>query len=150
MEKKMINKIALLTLTVMLFGFAGISQVSAAKGPCPDHCRMAKQNCPTEAMEARSEAHKKFMAETVDLRREMMVAKAKMQAVMKSEEPDVAKAGELAGTLFDLKKKLHIKRAEHGLAAFACGQCGKCGKGECMQCDCGCRMQNCAGNCGCM
>jgi len=51
-------------------------------------------------------AYKKFMDDTAQLRRELAVDRAEMNALMAGENPDPAKVRELAGRLTDNREKL--------------------------------------------
>ena len=60
-------------------------------------------------------AHDKFLAETVDLRKQMTEKQAVMRAIMQAETPDTTQAGQVAGELFELREKLRVKAQEAGL-----------------------------------
>ncbi len=67
----------------------------------------------------------RFREDTKALRREMMVKRMRMRALMRAEAPDDVKVGKLAGELFDLQDQLRKKAAKAGVPVSACGQaCG--------------------------
>ena len=59
--------------------------------------------------------HDKFLAETVDLRKQMAEKHAVMRAQMNAGTPDTAKVSQLAGELFELREKLRVKAQATGL-----------------------------------
>lgn len=60
-------------------------------------------------------AHDKFLAETVELRKQMTEKQAVMRAIMQADTPDTTKAGQVAGEVFELREKLRAKAQEAGL-----------------------------------
>ncbi|MDX9833656.1 MAG: hypothetical protein RBT36_00390 [Desulfobulbus sp.] len=66
-------------------------------------------------------AHDKFLAETVDLRKQMTEKQAMMRAIMQADEPNTTQAGQVAGELFELREKLRVKAQEAGLPGSMMG-----------------------------
>ena len=60
-------------------------------------------------------AHDKFLAETVELRKQVTEKQAVMRAIMQADTPDTTQAGQVAGELFELREKLRAKAQEAGL-----------------------------------
>jgi zinc resistance-associated protein len=60
----------------------------------------------------------KFFTDTADLRKEMAVKRAEQRALLRSDTPDPAAAGALAGELFDLRTAMHQKAEEAGVTAY--------------------------------
>lgn len=56
-----------------------------------------------------------FLAGTVEQRKQLAEKQAIMQALMAADSPDSAKAGQVAGELFDLREQLRVKAQEAGL-----------------------------------
>ena len=59
-----------------------------------------------------------FFTETQDIRKEIAVKRAEQRAMLRSENPDPATAGKLAGELFDLRTTMHQKAEEAGVTAY--------------------------------
>lgn len=72
----------------------------------------------------------KFQADTRDLRRDLAAKSGEYQALLSSEKPDAARAGELSGQIYDLREQLGDKARAAGLPAFGPGNCGP-GMGLC-------------------
>jgi zinc resistance-associated protein len=62
-----------------------------------------------------------FRAETTELRKEMTVTRAQMRALMSGDNPDEAKAGDLAAQLFDMRTQMQAKADVAGLQGFGPG-----------------------------
>ena len=77
---------------------------------------------------AMEKARDKFLAETVELRKQMAEKHAVMRALMNSGTPDTVKAGQVAGELFELREKLRAKAKEAGLPYPMMG--AGCGMGD--------------------
>lgn len=60
----------------------------------------------------------KFFTDTQDIRKEMAVKRAEQRAMLRSDNPDPAVAGKLAGELFDLRTTMHQKAEEAGVTAY--------------------------------
>ncbi|MBT8346931.1 MAG: periplasmic heavy metal sensor [Desulfofustis sp.] len=59
-----------------------------------------------------------FFTDTQDIRKEIAVKRAERMALIRSENPDPAAAGKLAGELFDLRTTMHQKAEEAGVTAY--------------------------------
>lgn len=59
-----------------------------------------------------------FFTDTQDIRKEMAVKRAEQRAMLRSDNPDPAAAGKLAGELFDLRATMHQKAEEAGVTAY--------------------------------
>lgn len=59
-----------------------------------------------------------FFTDTQDIRKEMAVKRAEQRAMLRSDNPDPAVAGKLAGELFDLRAAIHQKAEEAGVTAY--------------------------------
>ncbi|PID72839.1 MAG: hypothetical protein CSA31_01900 [Desulfobulbus propionicus] len=73
---------------------------------------------------AMKEAKQKFMAATVQARKQMAEKRAAMRAVMHADQPDPAQASKIAGELFDLREQLRVKAQELGLPMAMIGAHG--------------------------
>ena len=60
----------------------------------------------------------KFFEDTQDLRKEIIIKRAEQRAMLRTENPDPAAAGQLAGELFDLRTTMHQKAEEAGVTAY--------------------------------
>ena len=59
-----------------------------------------------------------FFTDTQDLRKEIVVKRAEQRALLRSDNPDSAAAGKLAGELFDLRTTMREKAEEAGVSAY--------------------------------
>lgn len=60
-------------------------------------------------------ARDKFLADTVELRKAIIAARAEQNALLRNDNPDPKRAAEISGELFDLHEQLRIKADEAGL-----------------------------------
>ncbi len=60
----------------------------------------------------------KFFTDTQDIRKEIAVKQAERMALIRSDNPDPAAAGKLAGEIFDLRTTMHQKAEEAGVTAY--------------------------------
>ena len=60
----------------------------------------------------------KFFTDTQDIRKEMAVKRAEQRAMLRTDNPDPAAAGKLAGELFDLRTTIRQKADEAGVSAY--------------------------------
>lgn len=66
----------------------------------------------------------KFFEETTDLRKQMAVKGAELEALMNQEQPDEKKVASLTGEVFDLRNQLRTKARESGIQrGFGAGYC---------------------------
>ena len=84
--------------------------------------------CMQQLDPAMEKARDKFLADTVELRKQMAEKHAVMRALMNSGTPDTVKAGQVAGELFELREKLRAKAKEAGLPYPMMG--AGCGMGD--------------------
>ncbi len=135
--KKMSVVVATLGLTAVLFGSAVAGNGTGMGGGCG--------NCPQQS-EAPAEASKKFQADTIDLRQEMMTKRFEAQRENLKATPDEAKIASLRAEIRALQEKIMDIRSKSGLPAFnkLDGECGPrmgwagkgmggCNKGPCGQ-----------------
>ena len=115
-SKKKIMLAAILTsglaLAISQSALAAQPGAQAGKGTYP---------CQYQMDPAMQKTHDKFLAETVDLRKQMAEKHAMMRAQMHSTSPDTAKVGQLAGELFELREKLRAKAQEAGMPMLMMG-----------------------------
>jgi zinc resistance-associated protein len=71
--------------------------------------------CQYQTDPATQKIRDKFLAETVDMRKQVAEKHAVMRAQMNAGTPDTAKVSQLAGELFELREKLRVKAQETGL-----------------------------------
>ena len=135
--KKMSVILATLGLTAVLFGSAVAGNGTGMGGGCG--------NCPQQS-EAPAEANKKFQADTIDLRQEMMTKRFEAQRENLKATPDEAKIASLRAEIKAIQDKIMDIRSKSGLPAFnkfdgECGQkmggsgkgMGGCNRGPCGQ-----------------
>ena len=106
------KKIALAAILTSGIALA-ISQSAIAQQPDPKG--PAKAPGYRQLDPAMIKAHDKFLAETVELRKQMTEKQAVMRAIMQADTPDTTQAGQVAGELFELREKLRAKAQEAGL-----------------------------------
>ncbi len=126
-----------LGLTVALFGIANAGYMGGAGG-----CG----NCAQQG--AQSDPFRKFQADTIDLRQEMMTKRFEIQRENLKASPDAAKIAALQNDITALQTKIHDVRTLSGLPVGKCdGECppkmGKQGMGGC-----GKAMGGCNAPCG--
>ena len=109
-SKKKIMLAAILTSGLAL----AISQSALAAQPGPQGGK-GTSPCQYQMDPAMQKTHDKFLADTVDLRKQMAEKQAVMRAQMHAGTPDTAKVSQLAGELFELREKLRVKAQETGL-----------------------------------
>lgn len=119
------KKLLVAAALIASLGMVGIQQV-AARGPggCggPQDCWQNRGGAAVQTMDAETlKKHDAFRAETTVLRKEMAVKRAQMRALMHSENPDEAKAGDIAARLFDLRTQMQAKADQAGLQGFGPG-----------------------------
>jgi zinc resistance-associated protein len=109
-SKKKIMLAAILTsglaLAISQSALAAQPNVQGAKGTYP---------CQYQMDPATQKIRDKFLAETVDMRKQVAEKHAVMRAQMNAGTPDTAKVSQLAGELFELREKLRVKAQETGL-----------------------------------
>jgi hypothetical protein len=114
--KKMSVVVAALSLTAVLFSSAIAGNRNGMAGGCG--------NCPQQS-EAFAEAGKKFQADTIDLRQEMMTKRFEMQRENLKATPDEAKITALRLEIKALQAKILDIRSMSGLPTDKFdGECG--------------------------
>ncbi len=124
--KKMIVVAAALSLTVALFSSANAGFGRGMGGGGCDSC--AQQGG------APAEPFRKFQADTIDLRQEMMMKRFEVQRENLKGTPDLAKIAALQADIKTLQTKILAVRSQSGLpVGKRDGECvqkmGDCGKG---------------------
>ena len=144
------NKISVvamaLTLAVSLFSSANAGCRGGMGGGCGD---CAQQGAP-------SEPFRKFQADTIDLRQEMMTKRFDLQRENLKAAPDEAKIASLQADIKALQSKILDIRSRSGLPVDKCdGECGQMrggferkGMGGCGKRMGGCNNGPCAPNSG--
>ena len=132
MKKLSVVTIAL-GLAVALFSMANAGTMNGMDGGC-GNC--AQQGAP-------SEPFRKFQADTIDLRQEMMTKRFEMQRENLKATPDVAKVAALKADIKALQVKIQAVRSQSGLPVGKHdGECGPKGDGRGME-ECGKGMGGC-------
>jgi zinc resistance-associated protein len=121
------KKIALAAILTSGLALA-ISQSALAQPGNPQTPGAGMGSMSQQVDPATQKTHEKFLADTVDLRKQMAEKHAMMRALMNAGTPDTVKAGQLAGELFDLREKLRVKAQEAGLPYPMMG--AGCGMGD--------------------
>jgi len=124
-----------LTAAVLLglIGFAGISMANPRGNNGYGNCG-GPENCGnwsySEKDEAKSSA---FFEETKEIRREIVVKKSELEALMLQDNPDEKKVAGLTGELYDLRTLMQEKAGKtfEGRAGYGYGPgYGNCGRGR--------------------
>lgn len=114
-QKKSLGKTVVLLLVGGTFALASMQTAFASPGkgqgmPCP---KTMKQNC--QMSEDMAKARETFLKDSKELRKNMMVKRAMMRAMMHGTNPDPEKVSSLAGEIFDIKEQLRAKAVANGL-----------------------------------
>lgn len=125
--KKRLALVVLLGISVFGYGMAEAGpgrhgrMGAPGSGGCCQFC--GGPGSGAELDEESLAARDKFFNETVNLRRQVVVKSAEIDALMSRENPDEKKVGLLTGEVFDLKNQLHAKAEEYGIKAggYFCG-----------------------------
>ena len=140
--KKMSVVVIALSLAVSLFSIANAGNRNGMGGGCG--------NCAKGEVSAPSDQFRKFQADTIDLRQEMMTKRFEMQRENLKGAPDKEKIVALQADIKALQSKIQDIHKQSGLPDDKCdGECvqtmggcdkkslGGCGKGPCGQGPCG-------------
>lgn len=114
-QKKSLGKLTFLLFVAGAISLAGIQTVTATEDktlatPCP---KSMKQDC--QMSKEMLKVRDAFLKDTKELRRNMMVKRSEMRAMMQGTNPDPKKVSTLAGEIFDLREQLRVKAGENGL-----------------------------------
>lgn len=136
--KKMSVIVIALGLAVSLFSIANAGNRNGMGGGCG--------NCVQDGASATSDPFRKFQADTIDLRQEMMTKRFDVQRENLKGIPDQAKVAALQADIRAIQSRLLALRSQSGLPVDKCdGECpqtmggcdksrmGGCGKGPCGQ-----------------
>lgn len=126
--KKLSIVVIALSLAVSLFSIAQ----AGMGGGCG--------NCAQNGAGAQSDPFRKFQADTIDLRQEMMTKRFEVQRENLKGTPDQAKISALQADIKTLQAKIQVVRSQSGLPNDKCD-------GECGQMSFGCDKQS-KGGCG--
>lgn len=126
------KKTFVITALVVGMGLFGLQQASAYQGMgggMGGGCQ--KGGAGYSQLDPASKAKvDKFFSDTQDLRKQMVMKHAEERAIMRSENPEPAKAAKLAGEIFDLKTSIQAKAEAAGVQGLiGCGACQGPGKG---------------------
>ena len=116
-------------------GFAGISMANSPNNYGYGNCggsRYCDNGFSSEQDDGKSAA---FFEETKELRREIVVKRSELDAMMRQDNPDEKKVAKLTGDLFDLQNNMEEKadKAFEGRAGNGYGPgpgYGNCGRGR--------------------
>ncbi len=110
-----ITRTTLMALTVAILTFTGVEAGLASPGEKygPGYHK-AMMGCAQMDEKTRA-AREKFLDQTVDLRKKMVENRARMRALMNTENPDPQHVAKLAGEIFDLREQLRVKARKNGL-----------------------------------
>jgi hypothetical protein len=131
-------------MTVVLMALAlAVSTLSIADAGNRNGMGRGCDNCPQVG--APSEQFRKFQADTIDLRQEMMAKRFEIQRENLKGTPDKAKIASLQADINAVQSKIQVIRSQSGLPAGKCdGEYGKkqgrqgrgmgfCNNGPCVQ-----------------
>ncbi len=114
--KKQAKWMVMVAIMVSL-GFAAAPGVDArgyGQGQCNNNAQIDE-----EAATARQ----KFFEDTLELRKQIVVKSAELNAQMHRQDPDAKAVGRLTGELFELRNSMHQKAEDAGIARNGC-DCG--------------------------
>lgn len=142
--KKMSVAALALTLAVSLFSFAN----AGMNGGCS---QCAQQQSAPAVQAAPAEPLRKFQADTIDLRQEMMNKRFEMQRENLKATPDNTKIAALKADIATLQAKILAIRSQSGLPSDKCdgecpqnmGGCDKMSMGDCSKGMGGCNKGPC-------
>jgi len=140
--KKLVAVMVAIGLAVSVFSMADAGNMKGMGGGC--------NNCPQPG--ASSDPFRKFQADTIDLRQEMMLKRFEAQRENLKGTPDTAKIAALQADIKIIQTRIQDIRAQSGLPTDKCdGECGQM-MGGCdkkAMGDCGKNMGGCnKGPCG--
>jgi hypothetical protein len=114
--KKIVTAVLVLTLGVSLFG--RVDAGNGAEGGC--------DKCGKVAMSAPADPFRKFQADTIDLRQEMMIKRFEVQRENLKGVSDAARIAALQSEITSLQSKILAIRSQSGLPVDKCdGECGQ-------------------------
>ena len=125
-------KRALVPVCLFAIGFFLVAQYSFAGigAGCGKACKGQNGQGQQQTMDAETKKkYEKFMAETVDLRKELEEKVVKYQALMTAENPDTAQAALLTEEYFQLRDFLTDKAVQAGIVQKR-GGCNGCNGGK--------------------
>ena len=133
------KKYLVVAALVGAIGFAGMSMANArgnyGYGPGPGYgdCGGGRYCDKGSYSEEDNEKASAFFEETKGLRKEIVVKRSELEALMLQENPDEKKVAKLTGDLYDLRTTMDDKadKAFEGKAGYGPGPgYGNCGKGR--------------------
>lgn len=113
------KKIAIVAVVAGL-GLAGISQAYGSwgkRGANYYDCPMIQNGQVSQVDPAFQEKRDKFLADTLEIRKEMAMKRAEKNALMRNDNPDPQVVSRITGELFDLRTTLRQKAEEAGMPA---------------------------------
>ncbi|MCF6289607.1 MAG: hypothetical protein L3J03_01175 [Desulfobacterales bacterium] len=115
----------IVTVAIMVtLGFAAAQSVDA-RGYGQGQC----SNNETRIDEKTAAAQQKFFEDTVELRKQIVVKSAELNAQMHRQDPDAKAVGRLTGELFELRNTMRGKAEEAGLTRNGCDCSGPGSRG---------------------
>lgn len=125
-QRNNLGKLLLLLVMATTLTIGGMQAVMASEDDAPSMppCHMKKDCMMSKEM---IKARDTFLNDTKDLRKNMMVKRFEMRAIMQGTNPDAKQVSVLAGEIFDIKEQLRAKATELGLPGAGCmGPMGGC------------------------
>ena len=111
--KKLVTAAAIISV----ISLAGIQAASAHSGNYSnnyDYCGSYSTDN-RASTEKDAEAIEKFRAETSSIRREIVVKRSELNAILRNDNPDERKVAKLTGELFDLESEFEAKAEKTGV-----------------------------------
>jgi Spy/CpxP family protein refolding chaperone len=101
---------------ISVIGFAGIQAASAHSGYSNNNDYCGSYGTYDKAYtEKDAEAFDKFHAETKSARKEIVVKRSELNALLRQDNPDERKVAKLSGELYDLETELYAKAEKTGI-----------------------------------
>ena len=110
--KKLVTAVAIISI----IGFAGIQAASAHSGYSNNNDYCGSYGTYDKVYtEEDVEAYEKFYAETKSARKEIVVKRSELNALLRQDNPDERKVAKLTGELYDLETDLYAKAEKTGV-----------------------------------
>lgn len=111
------KKVLTAAAIISIIGFAGIQAASAHSGYSNNYDYCGSYGTYDKAYtDKNTGAIEKFRAETNSIRKEIVVKRSELNALLRNDNPDEKKVAALTGDLYDLETALDAKAEETGIS----------------------------------